>query len=101
MTTITLPPEIEGPLSEEARRQGTTTDLLALDKLRALVVPADASETNRVPEGKQSETLHDFLHDFSGILDSGAHVPNAAQMSMDSGRKFAEGMVKKRQEGHL
>jgi hypothetical protein len=34
MTTITLPLDIEKPLAEEAERQGTTTELLALDSLR-------------------------------------------------------------------
>ena len=33
MTTITLPPEIAGPLSDEARRRGTTPEVLALETL--------------------------------------------------------------------
>ena len=39
MTTITLPPEIEGPLREEARRRGTSPELLALDALRVRFAP--------------------------------------------------------------
>ncbi len=33
MTTITLPSDLEGRLDDEARRRGTTPELLALDGL--------------------------------------------------------------------
>ena len=36
MTTITLPADLEAPLREEARKQGTTTEAVALDSLRKL-----------------------------------------------------------------
>lgn len=101
MTTITLPPEIERPLAEEAQRQGTTTELLTPDKLRALVAPEQAPEHDAPPAGKQPENLAEYLGDFIGMFDSGEHIPGGAQMSKDSGKKFAAGMVKKREEGHL
>lgn len=101
MTTITLPPEIETPLAEEAQRQGTTTELLTLDKLRALVSPTSPAETERQADVHEGETLADFLADFIGVLHSSEYVPGGAQMSVDSGKKFTEGMVKKRKEGHL
>ncbi len=44
MITISLPPDIEGPLTEEAQRRGTTPELLVLDSLRTLFVPTPASE---------------------------------------------------------
>jgi hypothetical protein len=49
MTTITLPPDLEGVLAEEARRRGTTPELLAAELLRAQL-PAT---TNGAREAKQ------------------------------------------------
>ncbi len=40
MIHISLPPEIEGPLAEHARRQGTTPEMLAIESLRKMFVPA-------------------------------------------------------------
>jgi len=45
MTTITLPPEIEKLLIEEAQTQGTTPELLALDYLRQLFGQQATAET--------------------------------------------------------
>lgn len=42
MTTITLPPDIEQPLLEQAKQRGTTPERLALDSLREKFAP-DAS----------------------------------------------------------
>ena len=57
MTSITLPPEIEGPLREEARRRGTSPELLALDALRVRFAPPVTSLPDQCPE----LTLADFL----------------------------------------
>ena len=43
----------------------------------------------------------DFFEGYVGVLHSSECVPGGAQMSQDTGRKFAEGMLKKRQEGKL
>ena len=43
MMIISLPPEIEGPLTEEAQRRGTTPESLVLDSLRTLFVPGPSS----------------------------------------------------------
>ena len=56
MTTITLPPEIEGPLREEARRRGTSPELLALDALRVRFAPPVTPSPDQRPE----PTLADF-----------------------------------------
>jgi hypothetical protein len=48
MTTITLPPEIEGPLAEAARKRGTTPERLALESLQKLfgtAAPSTESST--------------------------------------------------------
>jgi hypothetical protein len=91
---LTLTPEIENALEEQARQQGTTPEHLALEALREKFV---------TPITKQSieGTLADFLADFAGVLDSNEHVSGGAQMSEESGKKYAQGMVEKRAKGHL
>ena len=96
MTTITLPPEIEETVAQHARRQGTTTELLVLDTLRRTFPPAAEP-----PEEKAGTSLFDLLKDHIGVIQSSEHVPGGAQMAIDSGRKFAEGMARKRREGKL
>ena len=43
----------------------------------------------------------DFFAGYTGVLHSREFVLGGAQMSQDTGRKFAEGMVRKRREGNL
>lgn len=85
MTTIILPPEIEQPLVEAARQQGTTAEQLALDSLRKLFAPKT--------EGR---TLFDFLGDHIGAIE-GSSEP----LSEDCGRRFAEALEEKHQRGKL
>jgi hypothetical protein len=94
---ITLPPDIERVLTEEANKRGTTPELLALDSLRQrfLVEPLPAAPADG--EG----TLAEFLAAHIGVLHSSEQVPGGARMSEDSGRQFAAGLLKKRQQGHL
>ena len=96
MTTITLPPEIERTVSEQAQRQGTTTELLALDILRRNF-PAPIESPDREP----GASLFDLLKSHIGVIHSSEHIPGGAQMATDSSRKFAEGMARKRREGGL
>ena len=42
-------------------------------------------------------TLADFLQGHIGILHSSEYMPGGARMSVDSGKKFAAGLLKKRQ----
>lgn len=95
---IVVPPEIERVLVEEARRLGTTPELLAVDSLRERFSPA-AIRSERLSE--QQGTLADFLSDHIGVLHSSEFVVDGARMSEESGKKFAAGMVKKRQQGRL
>ena len=96
MTTITLPPEIEETVAQQAKRQGTTTELLALDVLRRNFPPPVES-----PAEKTGTSLFDLLKNHVGVIHSSEYVPGGAQMATDSGKKFAEGMVRKRHEGQL
>ncbi len=88
--TINLPPEIEGPLSEEARRRGTTPELLAVDSLRERFVPP----TSPLPNG--GETLYDFLKDHIGTISG-----TTERLSENTGKRFAEILVEKRKQGNL
>jgi hypothetical protein len=93
---ITLTPDIEQALAEQAREQGVTPEQLALESLRAQFLPPG-------PEGliENQGTLADFLGASIGVLHSGEHVAGGAQMSEDTGGKFAAALVKKRQQDHL
>lgn len=73
MATITLSPELERAMTEQAQRQGTTLELLALDKLNALFLPVSPVE-----DAGEGETMADFLKDFIGCIDSREVVPGGA-----------------------
>jgi hypothetical protein len=94
---ISVPPEIERVLVEEAHRLGTTPELLAVDSLRERFAPSVSEERSR--EGQ--ETLADFLSGHIGVLHSSEFSVDGARMSEDTGKKFAAGMLKKRQQGRL
>jgi len=64
MTTITLPPDLEAPLTEEAVKRGTTPEAVALDCLRKLFV--NSSIKNGPGNGN---TLFDFLSGFVGTVN--------------------------------
>ena len=90
MTTITLPPDLESHLVDEARRRGTTPELLALDGLRSLFAPAP-SET-----GAAGATLFDYLSGYIGTV-AGSSEP----LSEECGGRFAAGLEEKQQRGRL
>jgi len=94
MITITLPPDLEKTVNEKAQEQGTTPELLILDELRLRFSPVQSA-------APQEGTLADFLGEFIGSIHSSEVIPGGAQMSTNSGKKFAAGMSKKRQAGKL
>lgn len=100
MVTITLPPELEQVVTERAKQQGTTPELWTLDKLRQSLQNETAVTSAPEPD-TGGETMLDFFAGYVGVLHSSEFVPGGAQMSEDTGRKFAEGMRKKRQENKL
>jgi len=90
MTTITLPPDIEGPLAEQARQRGTTPEQLVLDSLRMLFVPER-------PDAEAEEgTLFDFLAGHVGTISGTSDV-----LSENGGEHFTDGLVEKQAQGHL
>ena len=94
---ITLTPDIEKALAEQARRQGATPEMLALDALREQFVCSGAPE---IPVNEEA-TLADFLAGHIDVITSSEKVPGGARLSEDAGKKFAAGLVKKRQQGRL
>lgn len=91
MTRITLPPELEKPLVEEARRQGTTPELLALESLRRLFVP-QAEPGSSAPD----ETLFDFLSGHIGKVNGTTEA-----LSENGGQRFADDLEDRHQQGRL
>jgi len=91
MTTITLPPEIEGPLTEEARKKGTTPELLAVDCLRKLF-----TQSPEVRKSGEEDSLFDFLAGYVGTVSGTTEA-----LSENCGQRFAQGLVEKQQRGHV
>jgi hypothetical protein len=90
MLTLTLPPELEAALAEEARRKGTTVELLTLAALQErFLKPAPAPS---LPAGA---TLADALADYIGAVNTKEQYPEGSTLSENTGRKFAQGMVEK------
>ena len=84
MITISLPPDIEGALTEEAQRRGTTPELLVLDSLRTLFVPIPALEELTCEDA----TLSDFLAGYIGTVEGSREA-----FSDNCGQRFAEGRL--------
>ena len=82
---ITLTPDMERTLIEQARKLGTTPEQLVVDSLTERFASA-------VPESQG--TLADFLHEHIGVLDSRKYIPGGARMSENSGKKFAAELLK-------
>ena len=95
--SIHLSPELESRLAEEAEARGTTPDLLVEEFVRRSLDLEEAVSTN----GESGGSLADFLAGYVGVFDSREDIPGGARMSEDTGRKFAEGMVRKREQGRL
>ena len=96
MVTITLPPQLEEIVMEQARLQGTTVELLTLDALHLWF--AGASSPPSLPSGA---SLADALSDYIGAISTKDKYPEGSTLSENTGRKFAQGMVEKRKQGKL
>lgn len=92
---LTLPTDIEQALIEQANKMETTPEKLVMDSLRERFL--SSSNLDSTEEG----TLADYLNEFIGVLHSSEHVPQGANMSEQSTKKFADILHKKRKQGHL
>ncbi len=94
---ITLTPDIEKALKEYARKQGTTPAALAIHALQERFVSSSETESIAAEQG----SLFDYLAGYIGVLSSTEHIAGGARMSENCGKKFAKGLIKKRQDGRL
>ena len=83
MITITLPLEVEGQLLKEARKKGTTPELLALDCLRERFTPG-----KKQAPGDKKPNLFDFLSDHIGVIDGTTEA-----LSENCGQRLSEGLL--------
>ncbi len=91
MTIITLPPGVEALLAEEARKQGTTPERLALDCLRRqFALPPSADTPGR------ADSLFDFLSGYVGTVSGTSEA-----LSENCGRRFADGLIDKQRQRRL
>lgn len=96
--TITLTPDIESGLVEQARTLGITPEQLAIDSLRERFTPPVAP----LQQTKPAETLADFLSDHIGVLHSNVIDPVSAGLSDRSSDKYAAFLIeeyRRRQSG--
>jgi hypothetical protein len=91
MTTITIPSDLEARLVEEARQRGTTPELLAVDSLRKLFVPATPGDG-----AGSGKTLWDFLSGYVGTISG-----SRDNLSERCGRDFTDELIQKQQQGRL
>jgi hypothetical protein len=91
MTIITLPQEVEDSLTKEARKQGTTPELLAVDCLRKIFVPAH-------PDSKAAgnDTLYEFLLGYTGTVNGSQEA-----LSEKCGERFLQALLDKQQRRPL
>jgi hypothetical protein len=89
---ITLTPDLERALAEEARKQGTTPEMLVLEGLRRLFLGT------RKPAGAEPRSLAELLEGYVGVLHSGEKVPGGAAMSEACGEKFTAALLAKHRQ---
>lgn len=89
---IIVPPDIESALSQQARKEGKAPEEVAVEAPRERFAPAPA------PVGSPA-TLADFLADHIGVLSSREFVSGGARISENTGAKFTEFLVEKREQG--
>jgi len=94
---IKLTPDIEKALKEYAHKQGITPEALAIHALQELF--ASSTDSKSIASGK--DTLFDYLADYIGTLSSSEYTADGAGMSKNCGKRFAKGLIKKRQDGRL
>jgi hypothetical protein len=90
--TITLTPDIERVLAEEAQKLGITPGQIVLGSLQERFVPPKA---DTVPT-KRPKTLADFLRGHIGVLHSSEYVLGRSCLSLDCGHKFTDGLDARR-----
>lgn len=95
---ITLTSDIETALIQYAQNQGVAPETLVVEILKEYFVFSLTASKSSI---KDKQSLVDYLENHIGTLSSSEFVPGGAQMSKNCGKKFVEGLLKKRQQGKL
>ncbi len=93
---ITVPLDIERTLTAQARKRGTTAELVALDTLRERFLRKRPRRRSRNADGNRHKTLAEFLEGYVGVLHSSECVEGGARMSEASGKKVAQALLLRR-----
>jgi hypothetical protein len=96
MVTITLPPDLEQVVTEQAKKQGTTPEIFLLGELRERFLQEAPDTGTEIREG---ETMADFFAGYAGTVNSREIVPEGVHLSANTGRKFKELMLQKYKSG--
>ncbi len=94
--TITLTADLERTLTEQAEKQGTTPELLALHDLNELYTQK-ASASDRFA----GKTLAEVLAGRTGTIRSSEHTGIAVSHLSEDEDSFGISLEEKRQQGHL
>ena len=92
---LILTPDIENAITKQANQKGVTPQQLALESLRKLFIPASEEARER------PSTLADFLNGYIGVIRSSEFVEGGAQISENTGDRFAHLMIQKRKQDQL
>ena len=58
-------------------------------------------DTESGAKSAAERTLADFLEGYIGVLDSSEFAPGGSNLSEETGRQFAEGLMEQREQGRL
>ncbi len=91
MTTIVIPPDLEAVILEEADRRGMAPETLAVDGLRRLFASPEPGA-----ELVGGGSLFDFLDGYAGTVNGTSEA-----FSEEGGRRFANALAEKHEQGRL
>ncbi|CAK8719721.1 hypothetical protein GCAAIG_09230 [Candidatus Electronema halotolerans] len=94
---ITLTPDIEQVLRQAAIKQGATVESIVLKTLRECFFQKESKQQNC----SKMNSLADMLEGYIGTIDSGEIIQGGAQMSKNSGKKFADILAEKYRQGKI
>ncbi len=92
---LTLSPDIENAIKERAGLEGTTPEQVALDGLRKMF-GLSAGQPDDSPT-----SLEEFLNGYIGVIHSSEQVEGGANMSEETGKQFAQLVVRKRDRDQI
>ncbi len=96
---LTLTPDIERALSKAARTQGTDIESVILKTLRECFLSKPRNIRQATPD--QPKNLADMLTGYTGRIDSGELAKDGTQLSENTGKKFADLLLQKQQQGKI